>query len=149
MTNIPLSPVCFLLSCFCFLIFSQHHTDQLYFSSTEAPTTNSNASWIPMSNDSTLVYTAFFADFGPFDLGLTYKFCHLMQDKLNQAASQHKAVVYFASHEPQKRANSATLLLAYLVSFCCFSPSCCALFFFVCSICLFIYCICYWDEGFW
>ena len=30
-----------------------------------------------MCTDTTLIYTAFFADFGPLDLGLTYTFCQV------------------------------------------------------------------------
>lgn len=66
--------------------------------------------------DSTLIYTAFFADFGPVDLGLTYTFCQQLHEILRTAAAAKKSVVYYCANHPHKRANSAVLLLAYLVS---------------------------------
>jgi hypothetical protein len=94
-----------------------HSTDKIYFASSDPPEhVPINCPWIPHINESSLVYTAFFADFGPLDLGLTYRFCNQFHEKLSQGSQQRKAVVYFASDEPQKRANCATLLMAYLVS---------------------------------
>lgn len=63
------------------------------------------------------MYTSFFADFGPLDLGVTCKFCQQLHDLLSQAQQQLKAVIYFAGVHEQKRANNAVLLLAYLVSY--------------------------------
>lgn len=90
--------------------------DKLYFSSSELPELNRQLlPWIPFTNDSSFVYTAFFADFGPFDLGITCKYCQLLHDSLVAAQSQNKAIVYFAGTHEQKRANCAVLLCSYLV----------------------------------
>ena len=66
--------------------------------------------------DSTLIYTAFFADFGPVDLGLTYTFCEEIHEILRTAVAAKKSVVYYCANHPHKRANSAVLICAYLVS---------------------------------
>ncbi len=66
-------------------------------------------------NDKTLTYTAFFADFGPLDLGLTYKFCVQLQEAMFRAEREHKSVLYVSSRHPHKRSNSGVLLMAYMV----------------------------------
>lgn len=66
-------------------------------------------------NDKSLVYTAFFADFGPFDLGLMYKFCQQLHDTMLKAKEAHKVVMYHTTNNPHVRANSAVLLCAYMV----------------------------------
>jgi cell division cycle 14 len=95
----------------CFLL------DKLYFASSDAPEQNRNhLPYIPFTNDPSLVYTAFFADFGPLDLGLTCKFCQQLHEVLTTAQEQKKSVVYFVgSNNEHKRANGAVLILAYLV----------------------------------
>lgn len=50
------------------------------------------------------------------DLGLTYTFCQQLHEILRTAAAAKKSVVYYCANHPHKRANSAVLLLAYLVS---------------------------------
>lgn len=90
---------------------------KLYFLSDDySDRYRSNSSYVPFINDPALVYTAFFADFGPLDLGLTYKFCQQFHDALQHANEQHKALIYYAGSHPHKRANSAVLLQAYLVN---------------------------------
>jgi hypothetical protein len=59
-----------------------------------------------------MVYSSFFADFGPFDLGLTYKFCVELHEAIN---SSSKPVLYNATNHPHTRSNSAVLICAYLV----------------------------------
>ena len=91
--------------------------DKLYFCSSEPPELkNDLLPWIPFINDSSLIYTAFFADFGPLDLGLTCKFCQQLHEALTNATNHSKAIIYFAGNSPQKRANNAVLLCSYLVS---------------------------------
>jgi hypothetical protein len=72
---------------------------------------------IPFVTDKSIVYTAFFADFGPFDLGLIYKFCQQLHDTMLRAKEARKTVVFYTSDEAHTRANSAVLLCAYMV--CC------------------------------
>lgn len=64
--------------------------------------------------DDKLVYTAFFADFGPLDLGLTYTFCHQLET-LIASKDEAGSVIVFTSMHPHRRANTATLICAYLI----------------------------------
>ena len=70
---------------------------------------------IYFTTDSTLIYTAFFADFGPLDLGLTYQFCQQLHELLKASTAAKKSVVYYCSDHLHRRANSAVLLCSYLV----------------------------------
>lgn len=84
---------------------------------------------------------AFFADYGPLDLGLTYTFCKDLREKLNSLAKftdrsniidgngrkSAPAVYYYCSKHPHRRANSAVLLLAYLVGSKCIAVLICML----------------------
>jgi hypothetical protein len=73
-----------------------------------------SASSVAFSTDQKLKYTAFFADFGPLNLGLTYKFC-VELDNMLRKHYQSKCVIYYCSAHPHCRANSAVLICAYLV----------------------------------
>ena len=70
---------------------------------------------IYFTTDSTLIYTAFFADFGPLDLGLTYQFCQQLHELLKASTAAKKSVVYYCADHLHRRANSAVLLCSYLV----------------------------------
>ena len=68
--------------------------------------------------DQELIYTAFFADFGPLNIGLTYKFCQKLDALFQQAnnGKSAKKITFYSSTHPHKKANAAVLLCAYLVS---------------------------------
>lgn len=78
---------------------------------------SNSTSHIYFCTDEDLVYTSFFADFGPLDLGLTCTFCQQLNDLLASAKPAKKRVIYYCSNNPHNRANSAVLLCAYLVSY--------------------------------
>lgn len=71
--------------------------------------------YIYFTTDKTLVYTSFFADFGPLDIGLTYQFCQQLNELLNSVENTKKVVVYYSLNCPHYRANSAVLICAYLI----------------------------------
>ena len=66
-------------------------------------------------NDKLMIYTSFFADFGPLDLGLTYKFCTQLEEALRRANNADKKVLYRVSDHPHKRSNSVAMLCGFLV----------------------------------
>lgn len=66
-------------------------------------------------NSSDYNYTAFFADFGPLHLGLTYQFARNLNTLLEKAQSNNKIVVYECSSSPHQRANGILLICAYLI----------------------------------
>ncbi|KAL3139625.1 hypothetical protein ABBQ38_003941 [Trebouxia sp. C0009 RCD-2024] len=62
--------------------------------------------------DSELVYEPFYADFGPLNLGLTYRFCQKTQANLQEGERQHKPVYFCCGSTAHQRANAAVLGLA-------------------------------------
>jgi cell division cycle 14 len=70
-----------------------------------------------LCTDQTLAYTSFFADFGPLDLGLTYKFCQQMDSLMIEAEKQSKTICYYCLKDEggHSRTNSAVLLCAFLI----------------------------------
>lgn len=67
------------------------------------------------SIDSTLVYEPFFADFGPLNLAMVYRYCKMLEAKLNEPSLADKKIVHYCSHDPKKRANAAFLIGCYQV----------------------------------
>uniref|UniRef100_A0A0G4G842 protein-tyrosine-phosphatase n=1 Tax=Chromera velia CCMP2878 TaxID=1169474 RepID=A0A0G4G842_9ALVE len=65
--------------------------------------------------DQELVYEPFFADFGPLSLGLTYRYCKMMERKLSDPALASKRIVHYCSTDPHKRANAAYLVGAFQI----------------------------------
>jgi cell division cycle 14 len=83
----------------------------------------SSTTTLYLCTDESLQYTSFFADFGPLDLGLTYKFCKSLATLMAEAQKTNKSVVYYCKDDEARhyRTNSAVLLCAYLVLVCNFS----------------------------
>eukprot|EP01038_Epipyxis_sp_PR26KG_P004615 gene4615-6493_t len=75
----------------------------------------SSNQFIQFINDKSLIYTSFFADFGPLDLGLTVKFCQQLHEVMNRAKEVKKAVLYICKDHPHARSNSAVLICAYQI----------------------------------
>lgn len=76
---------------------------------------NKSSQYIYYCTDASLTYTAFFADFGPLNIGLTYNFCEQLDTYLTQSQVEKKPVIYYCSQHPHYRANSAVLICAYLI----------------------------------
>ena len=67
------------------------------------------------SIDSELTYEPFFADFGPLNLAMTYRYCKLLDSKLRDPALAAKRIIHFCSQDPKERANAAYIVCAYQV----------------------------------
>lgn len=65
------------------------------------------------SIDNELVYEPFFADFGPLNLAMTYRYCRLLHAKMQDPTLMDKRIIHYCSHDPKKRANAAYLICAY------------------------------------
>ncbi|KAK3844325.1 MAG: protein-tyrosine phosphatase-like protein, partial [Linnemannia gamsii] len=65
--------------------------------------------------DSYLQYTAFFSDFGPFDIADVFRFCCLMKERLELAKSQRKVLCLHTKPDDTKRANAAFALCCYMM----------------------------------
>lgn len=76
-----------------------------------------NAETIYLNADKSFKYTAFFADFGPLDLGLSHKFCQQMEMAMAKATKEKKSVSVYCSNalDGHHRSNTAVLICAYLV----------------------------------
>jgi len=68
------------------------------------------------SIDTELVYEPFFADFGPLNLSMVYRYCKMLEAKLMDPSLADKRIIHFCSHDPKKRANAACLVCAYQVA---------------------------------
>jgi hypothetical protein len=56
------------------------------------------------------LYEPFYADFGPLNLGKTYRFCELTARLLAEAEQRGKRVFLYCGPQPQQRANAAVLV---------------------------------------
>jgi len=65
--------------------------------------------------DQELLYEPFFADFGPLNLSMVYRYSKVLEAKLSDPQLQGKRIVHYCSHDPKKRANAACLVCAYQV----------------------------------
>ncbi|KAF9933689.1 cell division control protein 14 [Linnemannia zychae] len=68
-----------------------------------------------MTIDNYLQYTAFFSDFGPFDIADVFRFCCLMKERLELAKSQGKVLCLHTKPDDIKRANAAFALCCYMM----------------------------------
>lgn len=88
--------------------------DRLYWVALHtAPKSSNKSHFFCIDND--FVYEPFFADFGPLNLALTYRYCKLLEAKLRDPGLADKRIVHYCSHDPKKRANAAYLMGAYQV----------------------------------
>jgi protein-tyrosine phosphatase len=88
--------------------------DRLYFTSIRAPPKKS-AEYHFFNVDNELVYEPFFDDFGPVNMAMLYRFCCHLADKLRDRALENKKIVYYTSHDAQKRANGAFLISSFAI----------------------------------
>ncbi|GBF88358.1 serine threonine specific phosphatase [Raphidocelis subcapitata] len=65
--------------------------------------------------DHDLLYEPFYADFGPLNLGRTYRFCQITARLLKEGEQRGKRVYLYCGNAPQQRANAAVLLGAFQV----------------------------------
>jgi len=90
--------------------------NRLYWATLNSATLPKNSSRSHyFSADSTFVYEAFFHDFGPLNLGATYRYCRQLDDKLKDPADRNKRIIHCCGSDPKKRSNAAYLICAYMV----------------------------------
>ena len=97
-------------------------SNQLYFfvASGEEPVVKEESSLRYFACDESFVFSAFFADFGPLDLGKTASFCRQIDDLLKDPRDTTPCVFYCQNH-PYRVANCALLICAYMI--CCKNSS--------------------------
>ncbi|KAM9330724.1 dual specificity protein phosphatase CDC14B [Gastrophryne carolinensis] len=67
------------------------------------------------STDDELVYENFYADFGPLNLAMLYKFCCKLNKKMKSFSLMKKKIVYYTNNDPKKQANAAFLIGSYAI----------------------------------
>ncbi|CAE8609514.1 unnamed protein product, partial [Polarella glacialis] len=86
--------------------------DRLYWVALHTvPKTSLKSHFFSIDHD--LIYEPFFADFGPLNLSMVYRYCKMLEAKLADAALADRRIVHYCSHDPKKRANAATLICAF------------------------------------
>ena len=65
--------------------------------------------------DDQLIYSPYFSDFGPLNLGQTYRFVTEVQKMLKDEAFKNMKIYHYTSRDTSKRANSAYLMGAFQV----------------------------------
>mmetsp|Transcript_119248 Transcript_119248/g.338112 ORF Transcript_119248/g.338112 Transcript_119248/m.338112 type:complete len:466 (-) Transcript_119248:95-1492(-) len=88
--------------------------DRLYWCALHTmPKNTMKSHYFSIDND--LVYEPFFADFGPLNLSMIFRYCKMLEAKLMDPCLADKRIIHYCSHEPKKRANAACLICAYQV----------------------------------
>lgn len=88
--------------------------DKLYFiSDRQAPKNQTNAFYFCIDQD--LVYEPFFADFGPLNLGHTYRFVSELEKLLSDPTYTKYQIYHYTSLDSAKRTNAAYLMGAFQI----------------------------------
>ncbi|XP_036907220.1 dual specificity protein phosphatase CDC14A isoform X2 [Sturnira hondurensis] len=88
--------------------------DRLYFATLRnRPKSTVNTHYF--SIDEELVYENFYADFGPLNLAMLYRYCCKLNKKLKSYSLSRKKIVHYTCFDQRKRANAAFLIGAYAV----------------------------------
>lgn len=91
--------------------------DRLYFvtlRTTMKPKSTPNTHYFSIDNE--LVYENFYADFGPLNLAMLYRYCQKVNKKLKGIALSKKKLVHYTTMDSEKRVNAAFLMGSYAVT---------------------------------
>lgn len=93
--------------------------DRLYFVSLRTPIKPKNTpNTHYFSIDNELVYENFYADFGPLNLAMLYRYCQKVNKKLRGIALSKKKLVHYTMIDSEKRVNAAFLIGSYAILYC-------------------------------
>ncbi|KAM8961561.1 dual specificity protein phosphatase CDC14B isoform 1-T1 [Pelodytes ibericus] len=67
------------------------------------------------SIDDELVYENFYADFGPLNLAMLYRYCNKLNKKIKSYSLTRKKIVHYTSCDQKKQANAAFLIGSYAI----------------------------------
>ncbi|XP_008404590.1 dual specificity protein phosphatase CDC14AB isoform X2 [Poecilia reticulata] len=88
--------------------------DRLYFATLRSkPKSTINTHYF--CTDDEFVYENFYADFGPLNLAMLYRYCCKLNKKLKSFTLTRKRIVHYTSFDQRKRANAAVLIGGYAV----------------------------------
>lgn len=63
-----------------------------------------------------IICSSFYADFGPLNLAMLYRYCCKLNKKLKSVSLSRKKIVHYTSFDQRKRANAAFLIGSYAVN---------------------------------
>lgn len=89
-------------------------TDQLYFAILQQKI-KSTADRHCFCIDEELAYENFYADFGPLNLAMFYRFCCKLTKKLKSITLTRKKIIFYTCGDQKKQANAAYLIGSYAV----------------------------------
>jgi protein-tyrosine phosphatase len=102
---------------------SEYIPDRLYFVTLKTsikPKSTANTHYFCIDDE--LIYENFYADFGPLNLSLLYRFCTKLNRKLKSYSLAKKKIVHYTTLDSHKRANAAFLIAAFSVIYLDKSP---------------------------
>ncbi|CAL8249243.1 unnamed protein product [Merluccius merluccius] len=89
-------------------------TDQLYFAVLQQKIKSTSERHCFCVDDE-LVYENFYADFGPLNLAMFYRFCCKLSKKLKSITLCRKKILFYTCGDQKKQANAAYLIGSYAV----------------------------------
>uniref|UniRef100_A0A3Q3G189 Dual specificity protein phosphatase CDC14A-like n=1 Tax=Labrus bergylta TaxID=56723 RepID=A0A3Q3G189_9LABR len=95
--------------------------DQLYFATLKQKIKNT-AERHCFCIDEELAYENFYADFGPLNLAMFYRFCCKLTKKLKSITLSRKKIIFYTCGDQKKQANAAYLIGSYAVMYLNMSP---------------------------
>uniref|UniRef100_A0A8C5D3Z9 Protein-tyrosine-phosphatase n=1 Tax=Gouania willdenowi TaxID=441366 RepID=A0A8C5D3Z9_GOUWI len=95
--------------------------ERLYFATLRSkPKSTANTHYF--CTDDEFVYENFYADFGPLNLAMLYRYCCKLNKKLKSFTLTRKRIVHYTSFDQRKRSNAAVLIGGYAVIYLKKSP---------------------------
>lgn len=88
--------------------------DRLFFVTARSTPVNTDREYYFCVDDE-LCYESFYADFGPLNLGMLYRFCVRLNNILESPEHKDKTIHYYTSYDVHKRSNAAFLIGAFSV----------------------------------
>ncbi|XP_068408634.1 dual specificity protein phosphatase CDC14B isoform X4 [Eschrichtius robustus] len=76
------------------------------------PKSSSNVHYFSIDNE--LEYENFYADFGPLNLAMVYRYCCKINKKLKSITMMRKKIIHFTGPDQRKQANAAFLVGCYM-----------------------------------
>ncbi|XP_050988259.1 cell division cycle 14Aa isoform X1 [Labeo rohita] len=93
---------------------SEFIKDRLYFATLRSkPKSTANTHFF--CTDDEFIYENFYADFGPLNLAMLYRYCCKLNKKLKSFTLSRKRIIHYTCYDQRKRANAAFLIGAYAV----------------------------------
>ncbi|XP_060091454.1 dual specificity protein phosphatase CDC14B isoform X6 [Heteronotia binoei] len=90
-------------------------TDRLYFAVICHKPKSGGASTHYFSTDDEFAYENFYADFGPLNLAMLYRYCCKLNKKLKSFTMIRKKIVHYTGFDQRKQANAAFLIGSYAI----------------------------------